>query len=280
MTARLLRRDSRLSVEPDVKFRVDVWIVVAVVALLVIGFLTVASASPAVIVQFGNDPAAYVGDLQTQFKALLIGAAGIVLILQFDYHDFRAFSLMIIPLLLGSLIAVFIFGSGEQFGGRRSLFGGSIQPAEFAKLLMIMYTSHWLSTRSNQLNSIQQGWVPFSVMVGLVCGLVVAQPDLSTAILIGAVSFALFFLAGASWRHILLSVPVIVAVLFFVISASTYAENRIEAWRTAIVDPRQADDQIKFGQIALSNGGILGKGLGNGEMKFRIQAAHNDYPLR
>ncbi len=72
-----------------------------------------------------------------------------------------------------------LFIGDDLFGARRSFFKGSIQPGEMAKLAVIIYIAAWLASKGDQVRNVAYGLVPFTLLVGVVVGLIVLQPDLS-----------------------------------------------------------------------------------------------------
>ena len=152
-----------------------------------------------------------------------------------------------------------------------------VQPSEVAKLAVILYISHWLSTKGNRVKSIQFGLIPFAIMVGFVCGLIMSQPDLSTSAIIFAISAALFFLSGADWKHFAVAAVLVIAAFVLAINVSDYALNRVNAWQTAWSNPTASDElQIRLISLGLGSGYLVGKGPGHGEIKYFIPAAHTD----
>ncbi len=256
----------------ELKTRIDVWIVLATASLIASGLLVVYSSSFDVAFRARSDPLFY---LRTQALAVGLGVVAIVVILQVDYHFFRRLS---VPALLATvllLIAVLLFGE-SSFGANRALFGASVQPAEVAKLTTILYISHWLSSKGDRLKSVTYGLAPFALMVGVVCFFVAQQPSLSTSALIAAVSFTLFFLAGADLRHFAVALTLASAVFAVMVLTWPHAQFRLDAWREALIDPNNAPYQIRLAVILLGAGGLVGQGMGEGVNKYLLPAAHTD----
>ena len=269
----LPRKDS--SIMPQLRVRFDVWIALAVFGLLIAGLLVVYSSTYDIAFRSPlskNDPTFY---FARQFKFMLLGFVVIGLILTFDYHHLRKFSGVIgVGTLLLLVLVLFTEGS---FGAVRGLFNNSIQPSEIAKLSMVLYISHWLSSKGERVRSFQMGLLPFGIMVGAVVGLIISQPDLSTSAIVVTISTGLFFLSGADWKHFAIATIVVVLGFLAAINVSTYAGNRVDAWREALRNPAQSDEvQIQMVTIGLGSGYIVGRGPGRGVIKYRIPAAHTD----
>ena len=260
-------------VHPSIKLHVDYWLVLIVAALLVIGMLYVYSTT----FDYGflwRDSSTYF--FQRQFIAMLLGLAGIVVIMQFDYHAFRKVSVPFLLATLGALAMVLFLGQ-TFLGATRGFLEGSYQPSEVAKLATILYIAHWLSSKGDRIKQVTYGLIPFSVITGLVCALIVLQPDLSTAGLIAIISFTLFFIAGADWRQFAGAGLLGIVVFLFLITVLPHAAARIDAFTETIKDPTNASWHVQQALIALGRGGWFGVGIGASAQKFGpLPMAHTD----
>jgi cell division protein FtsW len=158
------------------------------------------------------------------------------------------------------------------------LFNGSFQPAEVAKFTVIIYMARWLSSKGEKLRQVTYGLLPFAIFVGGVTGLIIRQPNLSTAIIIGLCAMAMFFIAGADLiQYILLLIAGGVTVAI-VIANTPYQLSR---WMVFLQDPfahlTKDNYQIAETLIALGSGGLIGRGIGSGYSKFGfVPAPHTD----
>ncbi len=260
-------RKRTVLIQPGIKFKFDYWMLLAVCGLVVLGLLLVYSSS------FEYGPSYY---FKRQLVATLIGFAGIAFVLQFDYHAFRKIS---VPFLVVTLLAlgIVLFAGESIFGARRGLSGGSFQPSEVAKLMTILYVSHWLSSKGERIKQLTYGLGPFIVITGIVCAFIVSQPDLSTAILVALISFTLFFIAGADLKQFALAL--LLGGMLFLLVANTlpHAEKRMSEYKEALNDPALAGWQVQQSLVALGKGGLFGVGLGESSQKFsRLPFAHTD----
>ena len=172
-------------------FMVDYWLILAVAGLVVLGILMVYSTTFDLGERWHDDATYF---LRRQLLALAAGVVCILILMRYDYHSLRRLS---VPILLGTLlllIAVLLFGEKIN-GARRGLFGGSIQPSEIAKLSTILYIAHWLSTKGDRIKTLTYGLVPFAVITGVVCALIVLQPDLGTALVLYPITLVMCYLA-------------------------------------------------------------------------------------
>ena len=266
------KKSNRVGSHLRLKF--DYWLALAVAGLVVIGMLMIYSTTFDYGVRYQDGDATYY--FRRQLQALVIGLAAALIIMRFDYHLLRKFSVI---MLVGTLVLLFgtLFLGETILGARRGLSAGSYQPSEVAKLVTILYIAHWLSSKGDRIKDLTYGLVPFSVITGVVCALIVRQPDLSTATLIAVISYTLFFVAGADWRQ--LGIAGIIGVVAFVllVIALPHARGRVDAYTIALRDPFQASWHVQQSLIALANGGWFGVGLGESTQKFGLlPAAHTD----
>ncbi len=271
-TVNVVRKQSNL-VRPGIRFRFDYWLVLAAAGLLILGMMMVYSTTFDYGLLFKDEPTFY---FERQFIAMLLGLAGIVVVMQFDYHVFRYFSVPFLGLTLVGLAIVLFFGEAI-LGAQRGFYEGSYQPSEVAKLAVILYIAHWLSSKGDRIKDITYGLLPFSVITGVVCAFIVQQPDLSTAVLIALICFTLFFIAGADWRQFAVALAVGGVVFFILVNTLPHAAARMEAYKETLRDPAQASWHVQQALIALGRGGMFGVGIGQSTQKFGpLPAAHTD----
>lgn len=253
--------------------RFDYWLLLTVAGLVVIGMLMVFSTTFDYGLRFWDDSTFY---LRRQSTALGLGLVAMFIIMQFDYTILRRFSVLLLGSTVLGLIIVLFFGEAI-FGAQRGFYEGSYQPSEVAKIAMIIYIAHWLSTKGDRIKDVTYGLLPFSIIVGTVCALIVQQPDLSTSGLIALISFTLFFVAGADWRQFALAGLVGGAVFVVLVNALPHAAARVDAYTAALQDPSLASWHVQQSLVALGRGGWTGVGLGASTQKFgALPTAHTD----
>lgn len=255
---------------------IDRSLLLIVVLLLVIGTLMVYSATFDWSYQsFDNETEI----LLRHLRNIAIGTLGLVVLALLDYRVLRRLVVWLLLITIGLLLAVWLFGD-DTFGARRTLIEGSLQPGEAAELVIIMYLAAWLSSRRAQLRSVGYGLVPFSILVGVIAGLVFVQPDLSTTAIIIVTSAVMFYLAGADWRQLLATFGLTALVMLLVAWLGllpVYARDRVNTYVAGVTDLTQANYHVQQAVIAFLNGGWTGVGLGNGRQKFGfLPAPHTD----
>lgn len=247
------------------------WVLLgATTALVAIGLMMVYSSTYPMGYRLAGDGSVY---FRRQLMLLGIGVAAMVVTINIDYRHWMKVS---IPIMAGALITLIAL---VVMGGRRLLVGESVSPAEVAKLALVIYIAHWLaSKRVEQLRKLPVGLLPFTIIVGVVAGLVMAQPDYSEAIVIVLVGLCMFFLAGADLKQVVVGIAGGVAAFVLVIRKMPTALERLGPYLTSWRDPLQSsNEQLRQGVIALGSGGLFGLGPGNGRMSHRwLPAAHTD----
>ncbi|MCU0463670.1 MAG: FtsW/RodA/SpoVE family cell cycle protein [Anaerolineae bacterium] len=214
-----------------------------------------------------------------QARNVMIGLGLAAVALVFDYRRLRRLAPLILIGTVSALIAVLLFGD-DVFNARRSLIGGRFQPGELAELTMVIYMAVWLSSKSTRIRSLTYGLLPFATLIGIISGLVILQPDISTAVIIFVVCSTMFFLAGADLVQIgaAMGIAAVAGVVLVLSGNFLYAEDRIGPFIESISDITRADYHIFQAYVAFSNGGLFGVGLGLSQQKFNnaLPAPHTD----
>lgn len=249
-----------------------------VAVLLVVGLITVYSSSFAVGQMEYNDVTYFV---VRQAIWATLGLTALVILMHTDYHVLRAVSPLLMAAALVGLVAALVPGIGiERNGAMRWIALGPlppVQPSEFAKLALIIYVAAWLTSRRMEVKSFAMGFVPFVLLVGLVGGLVLLEPDMGTTLIIALTMVTLFFVAGGSLIHLtalVLSGGVMGSLL---ILAGDYRVDRIFGFISAEDEPGGRGFHILQLLIALGSGGISGLGIGASRQKFfYVPGSHTD----
>lgn len=240
----------------------DRWLLAATVILATVGILMVYDSSVAIALRDFGDPYYFVRE---QVKWLVLGFIGFAIFSRFPYSAFRQFA---VPILIGTLVlllAVFIPGFGvHALGARRWLNFGLfvVQPAEVAKLAMVIYLSAWFSTKE------KGRLAAFLLLTGMVVGLVLLEPDMGTATTILLTALSLYFLSGAPIGHFLAIIPVLLVGLGGLAIAQPYRLRRVTTFLNPDLDPLGSSYQIRQILLALGSGGLFGVGLGKSRQKY------------
>ncbi len=233
--------------------------------LLLFGFVMVFSASYPSALENRDSPFYYV---LLQLRWLGVGLAVLVGAALVPYRFWERWSVPLMALGLIALMAVIVLGD-TRFGARRTFFDGRIQPSEPVKVIVLVYISTWLASKGHRIKNINYGLIPFGILMGIVTGLIVAQPDISTTIIIVVTALIIFFLAGAELKQLLLGGFVAGVTFWLVITRNSYASRRVSALLESIESPLNSPEwQIREASTALVRGGPLGVGLGNSTEKL------------
>jgi cell division protein FtsW len=187
------------------------------------------------------------------------------------------------PLLLMSIVLMVAvaLGFGRNAGGAtRWLAVGpvNVQPAELAKLAMIMWLAHSLAKKSNQMRTFSIGFLPHVLVAGLLMLLCLAQPDFGSAVMIALLTFVVLFAAGAKAGYLLGCVLLAIPVGYAAIASSPYRMRRIQAFLEPFEHRQGAGYQITESLMSFGSGGWTGVGLGDGRQKLLfLPEAHTDF---
>lgn len=256
--------------------RIDRALLGSVTALLALGLIIVYSAStPLGIVKF-EDGAAF---LKRQVAWILVGSVACAIASAIDLRVWRRWSVVGLVGSIAFLLLMLPFGqtaNGAQRWVFSSMGGGSIQPSELAKLAVIIYLADWLSSKREDIRDVTMGLIPFSLVIGLVCGLVVMERHLSTAILIALVASWMFFTAGAHLGQMMGVGTLAGAVAALLVYAKPYRMARIRGYLDPQADRFGDGYQVDLSLRSFIGGGVQGLGLGRGPLKEVLPAAHTD----
>lgn len=212
---------------------------------------------------------------------LLLGFAGAIGVMLFDYRKLKNLARPILLVCLLLLALVLIPGIGKEAGGARrwfKFFNLSFQPSEFAKLAIIVYLADFLSRKQNYIKDFFYGFLPSAIALGSVSGFVLLQPDLGTAVALAVIGATIYFASGIRMIYLLWVFILSIPALYVIIFSTAYRMRRITAFLNPWKDPMGVGFQIVQSFIALGSGGLLGVGLGKSQQKlFFLPAAHTDF---
>jgi len=172
------------------------------------------------------------------------------------------------------LIALFLPGLSTGWGTSRSWLNipilSSIQPVEIAKLGLIFYLARWMEGRRDAIATIENGFIPFAVILGIVVFLLVLQPDFGSTLVVTLIATSIYFTAGARVKHIAVGgiIAASLAVLVVNLGGMDYVKNRFTAFLDPSVDPEGIGFQVKQSLIAVGKGGFFGEGLEGATQRF------------
>ena len=258
----------------------DGTVLMITVLLAAMGLVMVYSASAVVAESRFHDSVYF---LKRQVAWLGCGFVLLQVASRLDYRLWRKLALPILGLTAVLLLIVLIPALGVVAkGARRWLHIGpiSVQPAEMAKLAIVLYLAAYLARKEGRIQHLLSGFFPPLMVVGLLSGLIVMQPDLGTVLVMGLVTLGLLFLAGAQMKHlaglVLCAIPLVAVAIW----KSPYRLQRLLVFLDPGKDPTGAGFQVNQSFLAFGSGGPFGVGLGEGKQKlFFLPEAHTDFVL-
>ena len=207
--------------------------------------------------------------LVKQSVAAGLGLLLMVCLMHVDYRRLR--SPAVIYTLLGGcfVLLVGVLFSPQLNGTRRWFFLGgiSVQPSELAKLALIPFLAYQIDKKEERVNELSF-LVPAGFFTALTAALILLEPDMGTAVLLGATFFLMIFLAGLSWRYILAALAVVPPLLLFLVMMEPYRRQRLFAFLDPEKDPLGSGFQALQSLIAVGSGGVFGLGPGKSVQKL------------
>ncbi len=243
----------------------DVPLLLIVIVLLVFGLLMVYSASWDFSILMGEEPTYIFG------RQVLWVFLGLIAAMVASFIDYHRYSKILVPMGLATLALLFaVLVVNDSSGGdfTRNLLGGSVQPSELAKAVLVIYLSFWLYRRKDTLNDVQLSYIPLIIILGVTFALIFLQPDLSAAVTILVLGVMLFFLAGGDWKIILMIFVLALLVGLPLMFLYPTGRERISSYLISLNDPLQSSYHIQRSLEAVAKGGWFGVGIGQADTKF------------
>ncbi len=246
--------------------------------LLAIGLLMVFSASFVMAEETRGDPYYF---LKRQAMWVAIGLIGMYILSRIHYKQLKRFSILIL-LLNFALLGMVFTGFGSEMGteARRWLALGPVvlQPSEFSKLALVIFTAAYLSSRRvNIHNFLTASLVPL-VLVGSVFFMIQLQPDMGTALVVVAGSMLVIIFAGMPVTQVAGLTLVFLPPLAYFTLKEEYRMQRLFTFLDPWADPSSSGYQVIQSLYALGPGHLFGAGLGRGKQKlFYLPEPQNDF---
>jgi cell division protein FtsW len=255
----------------------DKWLFAATVGLALFGVVMVYSAS-SILAQSERHGQFYYVIKQGIWTG--IGFLVLLATMQFDYQHLKSRRVVYGLLVLTSLMLLAVFGFGKINGAHRWIrfWGLSLQPSEIAKLTLAIFLAYFLEKRAGEEGSFLKTFVPCAAVAGFLAALVVAEPDLGTALMLAVIFVILIYTAGARLLHLgMAAVPALLAVAGLLIFVP-FRMRRIITFLNPWADPRGNGFQVVQSLIAIGSGGPDGLGFAQGKQKMLfLPFAHSDF---
>ena len=273
LRALFTRRGRRADRAPSDRF-----LLLVTLCLVGVGIVMIYSASAIRAQERFGDPMFFLK------KQLVYALVGLLAMAWAVGRDLKTLQRLTPIFFLGSLLLlllVLIPHVGIRVNGARRwirLFGFSFQPAELAKLAVVLFLASYFARRQDRLDDFLDGFLPPLCMTGLMAGLIILQPNFGTAAILLFAAGVLFFVGGARMSHLVATAGAALPVLAFLIMRSAHGKTRF----LALLDPARvsakATYQLDQSFYALGPGGLFGRGLGDSMQKlFFLPEPHTDF---
>lgn len=258
--------------------KIDYLLLFGIIIISLFGILMIYSSSYVWALYKFNDSYKFV---KTQSLFLIVSYILMYITLKIPYTKYLNKSNIIFIVCIILLILVLIPGIGTVRNGSRSWFGIGglgIQPSEFTKLGMIIFTSKYLAFNEKILKDIKKGLLPILSILILIFGLIMLQPDFGTGVIIVMSIIGLLFISGVPMGFFIkLGILGLLGVVGLIIAAP-YRMKRIVSFLNPWSDPLGSGFQIIQSLYAIGPGGLLGLGFGNSIQKhFYLPEPQTDF---
>ncbi len=261
---------SRLPTAPTLALLVGV--------LCVFGLVMVGSASPIISLQdYGSTWAI----LLRQSLWMTVGLVALVICTRVDYRKWRVLRGVLVVVALGLLVAVLVPGVGVTAGGSSRWIGAGaldIQPSELMKLALVVFCADLLTRRADRLSEPRRVLVPVLLVLGVAAALILKQPDMGTALVLGAIAFVILFMGGVPIKPIAWVIVAFAGTATVLGLADPYRRDRILSFLNPSAHRSGSGYQVWQSLVGLGSGHLFGLGLGGGRQKWGILPnAHTDF---
>ena len=259
------------------KLKSDKLLFTATLLLVCTSVVMVWSASAVVAMEKNNDPYLF---LTKQGMWVLLGLCVVPVVMRIDYRTYRQPVVIWTGLGLVTVALVAVLFAAPRNGATRWLGVGSlgIQPSELAKMAVIVFIAALLERRMDRIDEVSYSLLPIGVVLGVIVGLILVEPDLGTAVSVVMIAAVMIFAAGVNYRYIAGLVLAALPALYVVLMSSDYRRRRVTAFLDPWADPLGDGYQMVQSMIAVATGGLFGRGLMGGVQKlFYVPEPHNDF---
>jgi len=199
----------------------------------------------------------------------VVGFVAMAFTANLDYWKLKKFSRLLLALSIVFLVAVLVVGVERNNAKRWLNIGGlSVQPSEFAKFALVLFLASSMSQRKDKMKYFFKGVVPYLLITGLLFGLIMLQPNMSTAGSLVLLVMVMLFVAGARLWHLGLLVAGGAGAAAVLIMAAEYRMERWMAFLDPWKEPLETGYQIIQSLYSLGSGGLFGMGLGESRQKY------------
>jgi cell division protein FtsW len=256
----------------------DIQLLFAVLCLVGIGIVMVYSASSALALKkFGSD-------YHFLKKQAFFSILGIVALVGFSHIPFKLYRPLTYPILLASLLLLIV----TQFSPLGLSAGGStrwlrlgpitFQPAESARLALIVFMAYSLNKKQEALKDFSVGFLPHAIVFCVFAAFLLIQPDFGSVVIFGALTWLMMFVGGVPMRYLLSAVLLMAPLAYVLVITAPYRIKRWISFLNPWQYPQGEGYQIIHSLMAFGTGGLWGTGIGKSYQKlFYLPEPHTDF---
>ncbi len=259
----------------------DPWLLGVTILLCLFGVIMIYSATHNMALDKFKDPHFY---LKKHMGSMFLGWTALLALSQISLPRLRQLTFPLLFLVLSMLVLLHIPGFGIRAGGAlRWLKVGGVrvgQPAEIAKLAMVLYLAHSLERKHARIEEFWVGYLPHMLVAGVIVILLMLQPDFGTSMMILTLTASVLFVAGIPVRYLAGSAILALPAVYMLLVSSPYRLRRITAFLNPFAKDNIQGDAYQLVQSlkAFASGGLWGMGLGYGKQKLGfLPEAHTDF---
>ena len=255
----------------------DGWLLVIVCALIGLGVVMIYSAS-GIEADWNLGNSLYY--LQRQLTYVAIGIVLLVIGLKVDYRWYQRLAYPILIGTIGMLALVLVAGTEVNEAKRWIRLGGlfNIQPAEIAKISMAMFLAYSMAKKQDQIKSFSIGVLPHLLLIAIIVGLLMLQPDFGSSVLITTLMGAMLFFAGTRLVFIICGIALCGVLGGIAILSAGYRMARLMAFLDPWANQSGIGYQLTQSLTSIGAGGLAGRGLGEGLGKLGfVPEFHTDF---
>lgn len=210
---------------------------------------------------------------------VLIAIAVMIVFSFIPYEIYKSASKPMILFAVGLLIFTLMFAPEIKGAGRwLSIAGITFQPADIAKLILIIHLAAMLEKKSDYLYDFRNAFVPMFIWVVLIAGLILIQPNISNGLLIIAIALSIMFVGGIHFKHIFLSSAAMALSGGAIAMIFPHSRQRIISFINSIINGGDLNLQVKQALVSLGSGGLFGVGIGNSKQNnLFLPEAYGDF---
>jgi cell division protein FtsW len=259
------------------KLKSDKVLFTATLLLVCTSVVMVYSASALVALERYQQPYLF---LTKQVMWAVLGLAVLAIAMRVDYRAYRNDGFIWCLIAVVGLMLVGVMFTAPVNGTRRwfGVGGLGIQPSELAKIACVFFTALVLERRMHRIDDLSYSLLPIGIIVGGMMGLILLQPDFGTAMSLLLIAATMVFVAGLHYRYFIATILIAIPVCYLVLVSAPYRRRRLLAFWDPWTDPLGDGFQIIQSLIAVSTGGVFGRGLMGGVQKlFYLPEPHTDF---